>query len=214
MAALLGVAGATFAALLPIANPIGGAAVFATLTADDDAATRRRQALRTAVYVFGILVVFLVAGRPILRFLGISDGVLRIAGGLIVAHTAWGMVTAQAAIRPEEHEHAVAKDDVSFTPMAMPLIAGPGAIGVVIGIATVGRSWEHLAGAAGGILLLSLSVAVALLVGERVLERMGPTGINALNRILGFLILAIAVQLVVDGVFSVAGRPPPGPFGP
>src|SRR5687768_8511623 len=104
MGALLSVAGATFAALFPIANPIGGAAVFAALTASDGAATRRRQAIRTAIYVFAILATFLVAGRPILEFFGISVGVLRIAGGLIVAHTAWGMVNARSAIRPDEHE--------------------------------------------------------------------------------------------------------------
>jgi len=211
---LLTVAGATFAALFPIANPLGAAPVFAALTASDDDATRRRQAVRTAIYVFAILLVFLVAGRPILEFFGISVGVLRIAGGLIVAHTAWGMVTAQSRITPEEHSHAVEKDDVSFTPMAMPLIAGPGAIGVVIGIATVDEAWANLLGAAVGVGLLSATVLVTLLAGERVLTRLGPGGIGAMTRILGFLILAIAVQLVVAGIYSVTGHRAPGAFGP
>jgi multiple antibiotic resistance protein len=214
MTALLGFAGATFAALLPIANPLGGAPVFAALTADDDESTRRRQAIRTSLYVFGILATFLLAGRPILEFFGISVGVLRIAGGLIVAHTAWGMVNGTSRITPDEHAHGVAKDDVSFTPMAMPLIAGPGAIGVVIGIATASHGWEHLAGAVAGIAALSIVLLVCLLAGEGVLERLGASGLGALTRILGFLILAIAVQLVVAGIYSVTGHPAPGAFGP
>lgn len=214
MGAVLAFAGATFAALFPIANPLGGAPVFAALTADDDRRTQRRQAVRTSIYVFGILAAFLIAGRPILEFFGISVGVLRIAGGLIVAHTAWGMVNASSRITPDEHAHGLEKEDVSFTPMAMPLIAGPGAIGVVIGIATASLSWEHLAGALIGIAALSVLLLVCLLAGERVLTRLGPSGIGALTRILGFLILAIAVQLVVAGVYSVAGQSAPGAFGP
>lgn len=99
MRALLSTAGGTFAALLPITNPVGGAAVFATLTAGDDAATRARQARLTSVYVLGILAVFLLAGRPILEFFGISVGVLKIAGGLIVGHAAWAMVTGSGGSR-------------------------------------------------------------------------------------------------------------------
>jgi multiple antibiotic resistance protein len=90
-------AAATFLALFPIVNPLGGIPVFFTLTADFTPEERRRTALKTALYVIAILVTFMFFGRFVLNFFGISLPVLKIAGGLIVANTAWGMVTAPAA---------------------------------------------------------------------------------------------------------------------
>jgi multiple antibiotic resistance protein len=209
---LLGAAGGMFAALIPITNPPGGAAIFPTLTPDLDPAQRRRQARLTAIYVFAILAVFLVAGRPILEFFGIDVGVVKVAGGLVVAHTAWGMVAGTGRITANEQDDGVAKDDVSFTPMAMPLIAGPGAIGVVIGISTISDSWEHVVGGLLGILGVTMVVFICLLLADTLVSRLGASGIGALTRILGFLILAIAVQLVVDGIYTILDKPVPGPF--
>jgi multiple antibiotic resistance protein len=213
MDVLLAAAGGTFAALLPITNPPGGAAVFSTLTAGDARALQHSQARLTSIYVFAILAVSLVAGRPILEFFGIDVGVLKVAGGLVVAHTAWGMViNTGGQITPDEHDESVAKDDIAFSPMAMPLIAGPGAIGIVIGIATISSDWEHVTGALVGVLGIAVVTWLCLAVGDSLLERLGKTGIGALTRILGFLILAIAVQLVVDGIYTILGKPVPGPF--
>jgi len=84
---------ATFLALFPIVNPLGGIPMFFNLTANFSPEDRRRTALKTAVYVIAILIVFMFFGRFVLNFFGISLPVLKIAGGLIVANTAWGMVT-------------------------------------------------------------------------------------------------------------------------
>ena len=88
-------AAATFLALFPIVDPFGGGPIFFSLTSSWPAVERRRTALKTSFYVFAILVVFLFFGRFVLSFFGISLPVLKIAGGLIVANTAWGMVTLQ-----------------------------------------------------------------------------------------------------------------------
>src|SRR5271154_2314473 len=97
---------ATFLALFPIVNPVGGIPVFFTLTADFEPAERRRTALKTSVYVAAILVIFMLFGRFVLNFFGISLPVLNIAGGLIVANTAWGMVTGSSRITVEEGHEA------------------------------------------------------------------------------------------------------------
>ncbi len=128
-------AGATFLALFPIVNPFGGVPLFFALTSDFSDGERNRTALKTALYVFAILVVFMFFGRFVLNFFGISLPVLQIAGGLIVAHTAWGMVTASTRITPAESDEAAEKTDISLTPMAMPMLSGPGSIGVVMGLA-------------------------------------------------------------------------------
>src|ERR1700736_2254926 len=125
-------AAATFLALFPIVDPFGGIPIFFTMTANWTARDRRRTAFKTGMWVFVILVTFLFFGRFVLHFFGISLPVIKIAGGLIVANTAWGMVTSHARITPEESHEAEAKEDISLTPLAMPLMSGPGAIGVIM----------------------------------------------------------------------------------
>jgi multiple antibiotic resistance protein len=190
--------------LFPIINPIGNLPAFFALTSDDDAATRRRQAVRTAIYVVVLLTVFTVAGKALLHALGISLPALQIAGGLVVGHSAYGMVTASPKLSAGEHEAGVAAADVSFSPMAMPLLSGPGAIGSVIALA----SRSHGAAPIGGIVLADLAmgvlVALVLALGGPLLSRMGETGVAALTRIFGFLILAIAVELLAHGVLALA----------
>ncbi|WP_017301699.1 MarC family protein [Nodosilinea nodulosa] len=193
----------TLAALFPIANPIGALPIFYGLTATDTPRFRLRQAQKIAVNVVVVLGVFLLGGRLILSFFGLSLGVLQIAGGLIVAHTAWQMVTSHGRITPAEQSEAVDKDDISFTPMAIPMISGPGAIGVVIGQATRASGWSEYTGCLLGIVALGIVLYLCLVLGESLIERMGTTGLGALNRILGFLILAIAVQLMADGVLAL-----------
>jgi multiple antibiotic resistance protein len=193
----------TFAALFPIANPIGAVPFFYGLTADDSPHFRLKQARKTAWNVIGVLVVSFLVGKPLLSFLGISLGVLRIAGGLIVAHTAWEMVTARPRLTNQEHHEAIDKEDISFTPMAIPMISGPGAIGVVIGLSTQTYEWVEQLGCVTGIVLLGLILYLFLGLAEPLIEKFGATGMGAFNRILGFLILAIAVQLIADGILEL-----------
>jgi multiple antibiotic resistance protein len=191
---------ATFLALFPIVNPFGGVPLFFSLTADFPSSERRQTALKTAIYVVAILAVFLFFGRFVLNFFGISLPVLNIAGGLIVANTAWGMVTASSRMTAAETSEACTKEDISLTPMAMPMLSGPGSIGVVMGLAAHASSGSAYMGMMIGIVALGLVVYLFLRLGGPLVKRLGPTGTGAINRIFGFLILAIAVQLVWDGV--------------
>jgi len=191
---------ATFLALFPIVNPFGGIPLFFSLTADFTAAERRRTALKTGFYVIAILVVFMLFGRFVLNFFGISLPVLKIAGGLIVANTAWGMVTGSSRITHEESSEAFTKEDISLTPMAMPMLSGPGSIGVVMGLAANADHFLAYLGMIVGIVTIGLTVYLFLVLGGPFVKRLGPGAVGAISRIFGFLILAIAVQLVWDGV--------------
>src|ERR1700681_3483007 len=193
-------AAATFLALFPIVDPFGGVPIFFSLTSSWPAVERRRTALKTSFYVFAILVSFLFFGRFVLYFFGISLPVLKIAGGLIVANTAWGMVTSHARITPEESDEALDKEDISLTPLAMPLMSGPGAIGVVMGLAAHVDSAASYMGMVIGIAAVALTVFLFFYMGGPLVRRLGPSAVGAINKIFGFLILAIAVQLVWDGV--------------
>jgi len=193
-------AAATFLALFPIVNPFGGIPLFFSITSGFTQKDRYRAALKTGFYVFLILVTFMFFGRFVLNFFGISLPVLQIAGGLIVANTAWGMVTGGNRMTPAESDEASVKEDISLTPMAMPMLSGPGSIGVVMGLAAHVDNWTAYFGMVIGIAALAVTVYLFLRLGGPLVDRLGPGTVGAINRIFGFLILAIAVQLVWDGV--------------
>jgi multiple antibiotic resistance protein len=189
-----------FLALFPIVDPFGGIPIFFSMTSSWDPRERNRTAWKTGMWVFIILVTFLFFGRFVLYFFGISLPVLKIAGGLIVANTAWGMVTSTARITPAESHEAQGKEDISLTPLAMPLMSGPGAIGVVMALAAHVDSKTSYLGMVIGIAAVALSVALFFRMGGPLVKRLGPSAVGAINKIFGFLILAIAVQLVWNGV--------------
>jgi multiple antibiotic resistance protein len=193
-------AAATFLALFPIVDPFGGIPIFFSMTSTWTPQDRRRTAFKTGIWVFIILVTFLFFGRFVLFFFGISLPVLKIAGGLIVANTAWGMVTSHARITPAESHEAEDKEDISLTPLAMPLMSGPGAIGVVMALAAHVDSVASYLGMVIGIAAVAFSVLLFFWLGGPLVRRLGPSAVGAINKIFGFLILAIAVQLVWDGV--------------
>jgi multiple antibiotic resistance protein len=189
----------TFLALFPIVNPFGAVPLFFTLTANFPPAERKHTALKTAVAVIAILVTFLFFGRFVLIFFGISLPVLKIAGGLIVANTAWHMVTGDSRITTAESNEASTKEDISLTPMAMPMLSGPGSIGVVMGLSAHADSMVSYLGMVIAIVALGLVVYLFLCLGGPMVKRLGPGAVGAINRIFGFLLLAIAVQLVWNG---------------
>jgi multiple antibiotic resistance protein len=196
--------GIAFASLFPVINPLGAIPVFCSLTSDNTDEYRKKMALKTSVNVFFILIVFFFIGELLLDFFGISLGVLKIAGGLIVAHTAWEMVSGHHKLSHEENTEVETKEDISFTPMALPLLSGPGAIGVVIGLSYTNQN--HLifySGTSIGILLIAISAFISLRLSMPLFKLLGKTGVGVLNRIMGFFILAIAVQLVFNGIFSL-----------
>jgi len=190
----------TFLALFPIVNPFGAVPIFFALTSRTTNSDRRKTEVKVALFVIAILVFFLLVGRFVLHFFGISLPVLRIAGGLIVANAAWGMVTSKSRITDAEGDEAATKEDISFTPMAMPILAGPGSIGVVMGLAANSANMLTYVGMILGIAGLGLVVYVFLRLGGPLVERLGPNAIGSINRVFGFLILAVAVQLIWDGI--------------
>jgi multiple antibiotic resistance protein len=191
---------ATFLALFPIVDPLGGIPIFYAMTSGWTAKDRSRTALKTGIWVFVILVTFLFFGRFVLHFFGISLPVLKIAGGLIVANTAWGMVTSTARITPAESHEAESKEDISLTPLAMPLMSGPGSIGVVMALAAHVDNAAAYLGMVIGVTAIAISVTLFFCLGGPLVRRLGPNAVGAINKIFGFLILAIAVQLVWNGI--------------
>lgn len=194
---------ASFVTLLSIVDPLCAAPIFVSITACDDERKKRRQARDAALYMTAILVLFLAAGSFILRFFGISIEGVKIAGGLMMITAAKGMLDERRKLTHAETAESLGKEDVAFSPIAMPLLSGPGAIAVIIGMSSHARDpFDHVA-----IVLAIVGVAVVswltLRLSSRIVGRLGGTLINAMTKLMGFLLLCIAVQFILDGLLSI-----------
>lgn len=202
---LLNIVLATFVALLPIMNPFSTSVLFLGMTRGDSDAHRQRQALMGCVYAFFILTSFLVAGTLIMSFFGISIPGLRIAGGLMISRIGMSMLksTSEVVDTASTQAEAENKADISFTPLAMPSLSGPGSIAVTVGLATTADTWVHTASILVGILIVCVVSWVVLRGATNVVRFLGENGMNAMSRIMGFLLLCVGVQFIVNGVIGV-----------
>lgn len=199
----------TVIALLPVINPLASAPSFLAIT-EGDSRERRLQQLRMAcIYMVAILVSFLIGGTFIMGFFGISIPGLRIAGGLLVAAIGFGMLMGTPHPLPDDPAaaEARAKRDISFSPLAMPMLSGPGSIAVTIGFTSLARQWHDYVAIIIGILIVAVISYVTLGISERVVRVIGANGMNALTKVMGFLILCIGIQFVVNGVLGIITDP-------
>lgn len=184
-----------------VVDPLAAVPAFLTMTANDPAAMRRSMALRASIASSIILVVFAVAGGYIFRLFGVTLPAFRIAGGVVLGLSALEMLRADRPSRQtkEEINEGVDKVDISITPMAIPLLAGPGAISTVM-VLTHQSSWAGSLPVFAAIALTGVGTYVLLLFSDSLQRVLGTTGIHVLSRIMGLVLAAIAVQFVLDGV--------------
>jgi multiple antibiotic resistance protein len=200
----------SYVSLITIINPASKIPLFVSLTSQLPSVKRRRIAGKACLYALAILIVSLFAGGLILDGFGISYGALRIAGGLVVAVVGYRMLFGNTGDAAAAHGH---RANIAFFPLALPGISGPGTIAVVIGLSTEiaelkSATLKALA-YAGSILSIFLSCLTMWLVlrsSTRISRLLGEDGTDALTRLMGFLLICIAVQFVGSGVRSfVAG---------
>ena len=197
----------SFLTLFVIMDPVGLAPVFVALAGGRPEAERRHIA-RTAVLVAGgILGAFALGGAWLLGHLGISLGAFRVAGGVLLFKLAVDMVLAQHERETEEEEaEARARTDISVFPLAIPLIAGPGALASVMILAgEAGRVPNGLSIVLGTTAAVLAMCYAALRLAAALARLLGQTGVNVVTRVLGVLLAALAVQYVADGVRALLG---------
>lgn len=200
---------ATVLALLPVTNPPASAPAFLALTEGMPSSRRIAQLRAACCYMAGILVTFLVAGSLIMQFFGISIPGLRIAGGLMVAGIGSGMLTGSADRRPADpaDAEAAAGRDIAFSPLAMPMLSGPGSIAVTLGLTSLAKTWLDYAAIAVGIVAVALIAYATLRLSGSIVAVIGRSGMNALTKVMGFLLLCIGIQFIVNGVLGIATDP-------
>lgn len=201
---VLGLSLVSLSAIFFVVDPIAAVPFFLAMTRD--APERRREtALRAAVTAGIVLAAFALAGGGIFRVLGISLGAFKIAGGVVLLLLALDMIRTQPSrtrITDQEVEAGAGKDDIAIVPLAMPLLAGPGSIATVVVLMARARAgpWWHALPVLGAI-AVTAGASYLLLAGAARTERvLGRTGLAILERAAGLLLVAIAVQFMLDGL--------------
>jgi multiple antibiotic resistance protein len=204
--------GVTFAALFPIVNPLGCAPIFFGLTRSYPKAAQKVLARKIAAYGFVLLVISFLFGSEILAFFGISLFVIQIAGGLVVAVAGWNLLNQPDDDSSGKQETGTLEGAVqhAFFPLTLPLTVGPGAISVAITLGAhlryqAGPGFEHgyprhFIAAVAGMFLVCLLVVVCYGNAARLVQMLGKSGTSILTRLSAFILLAIGVQILWNGL--------------
>ena len=210
----LGYLAGALLAIIPIVNPFGAVPIVMSASAHLPEAERRRQIRRACTYAFFLMAGFLVAGGVIMNFFGISLPGMRIAGGLIVAFLGFQMLFPNApADKAQLSKQAELKYDIAFTPLAMPGLTGPGTVAVGMSLSSQASSRHGLQrvldffGVSSAILLTALLAWFVLSGAERFNRLIGETGMIALTRLTGFLMVCIGAQFIINGMTMVLADP-------
>ncbi len=195
-----------FTALLVIVNPLSAVPVFVSLTGSMSERERKRIARTTSVAVAVVLITATLIGESLLSLFGISIASFKVGGGILLMLMAIAMMQArQTRTRqtPEEAEEAEDKQSIAVVPIAIPLLAGPGAISTVIIYANAAYDPAHIALIIFIVLLVAMVTWVALYVANPVSKMLGKTGINIATRLMGLLLTAVAVEFIAGGLVQL-----------
>lgn len=194
---------ASFTSLFSVVNPITAMPVFMSLTEGDSDEEKAKTARKASIYMFCVLMIFLVAGTYILSFFGISLPGIRIAGGIVIVRAGFSMMNPETGGRKlssEDQEAAMEKEDVSFSPLAMPLLSGPGSIAVVIGFGSQATGVTDYVINGVAVFITALLAWAILRVAPWLNKMIGKSGMTVITRMMGFIALAIGVQFVINGI--------------
>ena len=195
---------ATFTTLFSIVNPFSAMPVFLTLTDQDTSTERLNTALRSCIYMVVILSVAFFGGQYILNFFGINIQHLRVAGGILLIRSAFELLTPggnRDRVGPDALEESKLKNDISFVPLAMPMLSGPGSMAVCIGL--IRPTYTDKAMTLLGFVLVAVAAFAILASSLRLTRLLGKPGMAAMARIMGFITLAIGVNFLASALGSL-----------
>ncbi|RBQ28053.1 MarC family NAAT transporter [Aliarcobacter vitoriensis] len=191
--------------LIPLANPITTVALFIGLSSNMTKQEKNKEAFYASVYVFFIIVLSFYFGQFIMKTFGISIPGLRIAGGLIVAYIGFRML-----FPSKKDESSKENGSIAFVPLAMPSTAGPGTIAMVISAASTihsGQSdtpiWIIYVASILTPLILSIILWLSLRSADSIMKIVGRNGVDAISRLMGFLLVCMGTQFVINGVKEI-----------
>lgn len=196
-----------FAALFSVINPLGTVPIFVGLTTEETIRERNQTALLTSVNVVVILIISFFAGTYLLDFFGISLNALRIAGGMIIVTSGFALLTGSFSKHKGMKNKRVKKDldkreKFSLTPLAIPMLAGPGSISLLITFNQEYQGWSEMAFVILAVIAVGIATLLILRSSHYISKILGASGINAISRIVGFIVISIGVEYISSAVIS------------
>jgi multiple antibiotic resistance protein len=196
-----------FAALFSVLNPIGTVPIFVGLTHDYTKKERSRVSLWTSIDVFIILIISFFIGQYVLTFFGITINALRIAGGIIIASSGFsllgGKFSKKRGINKKVTNEVQTRNDIALTPLAIPMLAGPGSISLLIAFYQEHHSTNEVILSVLAIFAVALSIFLILRSANYLAKILGASGIVAISKIIGFLVIAIGIQYIISSILSI-----------
>lgn len=195
-----------FVAMIVIVNPLGIVPVFVAMTPHQSKAERMKTARIAAITVAIVLLVSAILGERVLDIFGISIASFKVGGAILVMTTALAMMQAMPSPdkqTPEEAEEAVDKASIAVVPLAIPLLAGPGAMSTIIIYASEKKTLLHIVAVCGVAVGVALVTWIALRIASQVGQRMSKTTVNIATRIMGLLLAALAVEIFAGGIVEL-----------
>lgn len=193
--------------LFSVVNPFGAVPMYLGMTQSYTRAERAKTARNTSIYFTLILLTFFLAGSQILSFFGLQVSALRIAGGIVILNSSFALLNdrfAQSrAINDDVTQEALTKPDISFSPLAMPMLSGPGSISMLISLYAAYTTFEQRVSIAAVILLNGIVVFFVLNAAPFLHRVLGVSGLKAGSRIMGFIVMAIGVQYIIKGIVTL-----------
>ncbi len=201
----------SFGALFSIMNPLGTVPVFVGLTQEHTKKERAITAFWTAIDVLAILLLSFFVGKYILSFFGISLNALKIAGGLIIASSGFALLTGKfgehkGMKRKGVQDDIHSRDAISLTPLAIPMLAGPGTISLLIAYNQEYQQSAQIITIVSAMIIVTLSIYIILKSSHLIVKSLGASGINALSRIIGFVVIAIGVEYIISSVVNILSQ--------
>lgn len=195
--------------LFSLINPLGGLPVYISLTQGMSDENKLRTLKKTCFYILIICIVSYFIGVYLLNFFGITIPALRVAGGLVIFRSGWQLlnVTHKNEIS-DKMKVEDTKDDISFSPLAMPLLAGPGSMSFLITL-YASRPDDFYKGvgqdivAIAAIVIVSFSIYFIFKFAPRLMKYAGQAGLTSLSKIMGFLVIGIGVQMIISSIAQV-----------
>src|SRR5690554_1802037 len=192
-----------FGAIFSVMNPFGTVPIFVGLTKE-----RNKIAFWTSLNVLIILLISFFVGKFILLFFGITLNSLKIAGGLIIVSSGFALLTGEFNKHKGMKKDKVKEDiknrsEISLTPLAIPMIAGPGTISLLITYNQEYNGLNKIIIILGAIVLATICIYLILKSSFYIVKTLGASGINALSRVIGFIVIAIGVEFIISAVVSI-----------
>lgn len=196
-----------FFALFSVLNPIGTVPIFVGLTQNDSPQERSRISIWTSINVCIILLISYFVGQYVLAFFGITITALKITGGIIIASSGFallgGKFSKKRGINKKVESAVQQRNDIALTPLAMPMLAGPGSISLLIAFYEEHHTPNDLITSSLAIVAVSIVIFLVLKSAHYLSKILGASGIVAISRIIGFLTIAIGVQYIISSVLSI-----------